>query len=129
MAFQVLEDGISEVAIFGMFTEEYGPGAHGPNRGYVHISVLEGLPFLQPPNIVSAAKPGVKLQTVVYRSLIHSYLDFAKAQGMTTAFLFSRPPGVSAFWAASFDSLVLSISYSGSVLRVQALPQGLCRGI
>lgn len=89
MLFQKI-DGV-DVMIFCMYTQEYGPEAPEPNRGWIYLAYVDSIKYFQPNQL--AGHSDVPLRTLVYHELLLGYMEFAQDYGFHSMFIWACPPG------------------------------------
>jgi len=90
MAFQ--NQGGAEVAIFCMYTQEYGSDCPQPNQNRVYISYLDSVRYFECQMAQGKETPRHKHRTTVYHSFLLAYLGYVKDHGFTHVHIWVEPP-------------------------------------
>lgn len=83
-------DGV-DLCLYCLYVQEYGEDAPAPNTRTVYLSYLDSVKYFQPEGI-EANGLGYKLRTMVYHEILLGYMDYAKAHGFTSMYIWSCPP-------------------------------------
>lgn len=82
-----------DVLLYTIYVQEYGdnPNCGSPNKKWVYLSYLDSVQYLRP-KVPAANYGGLTLRTMVYHELLIGYLDYIKAHGFTSMFIWACPP-------------------------------------
>ncbi|KAK9866771.1 hypothetical protein WJX84_010523 [Apatococcus fuscideae] len=82
-----------DVLLYTIYVQEYGDNDNcgSPNKKWVYLSYLDSVQYLKP-NVPAADRGGLRLRTMVYHELLIGYLDYIKAHGFTSMFIWACPP-------------------------------------
>jgi len=74
-------DGV-DVLFFAMFVQEYGSDCPEPNRRKLYIAYLDSVNYFRPR----------RMRTTIYHQLLLGYLEYARRDGYTSAYIWACPP-------------------------------------
>ena len=74
--------GYVDVALFGVFVQEYGDDCPEPNRRCAYLSYLDSAKYLEPPAV----------RTEVYHEILIAYIEDLQRRGFNQLTLWSCPP-------------------------------------
>lgn len=88
-------DGV-DVCLYCVYTQEYGDSCPAPNTRWVYLAYIDSVKYFTPEQTVEAPKGSsvvtCALRTLVYHELLLAYLDYVKARGFTSMFIWACPP-------------------------------------